>query len=221
MVDYGSTVLVSFETKSPWAVDSQSLRWSRNSPPVMETKQPLPCSLEPATWPHTEPSESTLHSHILLITTQWRHIGEWRHSSTHSLTLALDGGEWSASRPGHFAARERAPGTHWIGDWLGPRAGLDTVVEKKNHSLCRDSNPPIIRPVVQRYTTELTRLSMLYFSSDLAVKVLHAFFVSSLIWSSSYLVKNTNDEVPRYVVFLFPLFPFFRLKYSPQHFEKC
>jgi len=29
--------------------------------------------------------------------------------STHSLTSAPDGGEWSASRPGHFTARETAP----------------------------------------------------------------------------------------------------------------
>jgi hypothetical protein len=29
-------------------------------------------------------------------------LGEWRYSSTHSLTSALDGGEWSASRPGRF-----------------------------------------------------------------------------------------------------------------------
>jgi hypothetical protein len=27
--------------------------------------------------------------------------------------------------------RERAPGTHWIGVWVGPRTGLD-VVEKRN-----------------------------------------------------------------------------------------
>jgi hypothetical protein len=27
----------------------------------------------------------------------------------HSLTSALDGGEWSASRPGRFTPRERAP----------------------------------------------------------------------------------------------------------------
>jgi len=27
------------------------------------------------------------------------------------LTSALDGGEWSASRPGRFTPRERAPGT--------------------------------------------------------------------------------------------------------------
>jgi hypothetical protein len=48
-------------------------------------------------------------------------LGEWRYSSTHSLTSALDGGEWSASRPGHFTPRERVPGTHWIGGWVSPR----------------------------------------------------------------------------------------------------
>jgi hypothetical protein len=39
-------------------------------------------------------------------------LGEWRYSSTHSLTSALDGDEWSASRPGRFTPRERARGTH-------------------------------------------------------------------------------------------------------------
>jgi hypothetical protein len=38
----------------------------------------------------------------------------WRYNYTHSLSSALDGGEWSASRPGRFTPRERAPGTHWI-----------------------------------------------------------------------------------------------------------
>jgi hypothetical protein len=47
------------------------------------------------------------------------------------LTSALDGGEWSASRPGHFNPRERTPGTHWIGDWVGPSAGLDAVMRRK------------------------------------------------------------------------------------------
>jgi hypothetical protein len=36
--------------------------------------------------------------------------------------------EWSDSRPGRFTPRERAVGTHWIGGWVGSRAGLDTVV---------------------------------------------------------------------------------------------
>jgi hypothetical protein len=38
------------------------------------------------------------------------------------LTLALAGGEWSASRPSRFTS-----GTRWIGGWVDPRAGLDEV----------------------------------------------------------------------------------------------
>jgi hypothetical protein len=57
------------------------------------------------------------------------------------LTSALDGGEWSASRPGRFIPRERAPGTRWIGGWMGPRVGLDAVVKRKIPTPCRDSNP--------------------------------------------------------------------------------
>jgi hypothetical protein len=37
----------------------------------------------------------------------------------------------SASRPGRFNLRERARDTHWIGGWVGPRAGMDAVVKKK------------------------------------------------------------------------------------------
>jgi hypothetical protein len=43
------------------------------------------------------------------------------------LTLALDGGEWSVSRPRRFTLEKNATGTHWIGGWVGPRAGLDAV----------------------------------------------------------------------------------------------
>jgi hypothetical protein len=43
------------------------------------------------------------------------------------LTLALDGGKWSASRPGYFSSGERASGTHWIGGGVDPRAGLDDM----------------------------------------------------------------------------------------------
>jgi hypothetical protein len=43
------------------------------------------------------------------------------------LTSALAGDEWSASLPGRFTPGERAPGTHWKGGWVDPRAGLDDV----------------------------------------------------------------------------------------------
>jgi hypothetical protein len=43
------------------------------------------------------------------------------------LTSALVRGEWSASRPVRFTFRKSAPGTHWTGRWVGPRAGLEDV----------------------------------------------------------------------------------------------
>jgi hypothetical protein len=57
------------------------------------------------------------------------------------LTSALDEGEWSASCLGRFTPKERAPGTHWIGGWMGPRASVDTAVRRKIPNPCRDSNP--------------------------------------------------------------------------------
>jgi hypothetical protein len=33
-------------------------------------------------------------------------LGEWMYSSTHSMTSALDGGEWTASRPGRFTPQK-------------------------------------------------------------------------------------------------------------------
>jgi hypothetical protein len=76
------------------------------------------------------------------------------YNSIHSLTSALDGGEWSASRPSHFTLREGVPGTHWIGGWVGPRAILDVVVKRKIPSLSQESNPrtPIVQPIAQCYT---------------------------------------------------------------------
>jgi hypothetical protein len=54
------------------------------------------------------------------------------------LMLALDADELSASCPGRFTPREEAPGSHWIGGWVGPRAGLDAVVKRKIPSPCRE-----------------------------------------------------------------------------------
>jgi len=40
------------------------------------------------------------------------------------MIAALEGVEWPAARPGRTYPRER-PGTHFLGGWVGPRAGLD------------------------------------------------------------------------------------------------
>jgi hypothetical protein len=47
------------------------------------------------------------------------------------MTSALAGGQWSASRPGCFTPGKRALGTHWIGGWVYPRAGLDDMEKRK------------------------------------------------------------------------------------------
>jgi hypothetical protein len=51
----------------------------------------------------------------------WRRMGKRMYTST-----ALVGSELSASRPGRFT-----PGTHCIGGWVDPRAGLDDVEKRK------------------------------------------------------------------------------------------
>jgi disulfide bond formation protein DsbB len=43
------------------------------------------------------------------------------------MTLALVGGEWSASRTCRFTPGERAPGTQWIRSWVDPRADCDEM----------------------------------------------------------------------------------------------
>jgi hypothetical protein len=43
------------------------------------------------------------------------------------LTSILDEGEWPASSPDRFPSGEKASSTHWIGGWVGLRAGLATV----------------------------------------------------------------------------------------------
>jgi hypothetical protein len=62
------------------------------------------------------------------------------------LTSALVGGEWSASRPSRFTPSERAPDTHWIGRWVGPRTSLDAMEERKFLTLPGLELQPLCRP---------------------------------------------------------------------------
>jgi hypothetical protein len=70
------------------------------------------------------------------------------------LTSALVGGEWWASRSGRSTRGEKAHGTHWIGGWVGPRAGLDNVEKRKFLSLQVLELWPLDRPArsSSRYT---------------------------------------------------------------------
>jgi hypothetical protein len=77
-------------------------------------------------------------------------MGEWIHIF---LTSALVGSEWSTSRPDRFNTGERAPGTHWTGVWVGPRAGLDDVEKRKFLTLPGlELRPAVAQSVASRYT---------------------------------------------------------------------
>jgi hypothetical protein len=81
----------------------------------------------------------------------------------------LDGGEWSASCPGRFTPRERAPDTHWIGGGLGPRIVLDGVM-RQIPSSPEESNPRtlIVQPVVQSYIRRIiSEIEAIAFSETL------------------------------------------------------
>jgi hypothetical protein len=72
------------------------------------------------------------------------------------LTSALVWGEWSASLPGHFTPGETAPNTHWIEDWVDPRASLGNMQNRKFLTLPGLELPPfVVQPVASRYTGSL------------------------------------------------------------------
>jgi hypothetical protein len=58
----------------------------------------------------------------------YRGVDVWIHFF---FTLALVGGEWSASRPCRLTPGERALGVNWITGWVDPRVCLADVEKRK------------------------------------------------------------------------------------------
>jgi hypothetical protein len=79
------------------------------------------------------------------------------------LTSALVGGEWSASRPSRFTPGEGARGTHWIGGWVGPRAGLDDVEKRKFLTIPGLELRPLGRPARSQSLYQLRYPSSLFY----------------------------------------------------------
>jgi hypothetical protein len=64
------------------------------------------------------------------------------------LISALDGGEWSASRPGRFTPREIAPGTQWL---CGPQSRSGRYEEDTNLAPA-GNRTPAVQTVTRCYT---------------------------------------------------------------------
>jgi hypothetical protein len=76
-------------------------------------------------------------------------MGKWMYRHIF-LSSVLAGGEWSASRPGRFTLGENADGTHWIGSWVDPRAGLGDVEKILAPTGSRNPTSSVVQPVVSR-----------------------------------------------------------------------
>jgi hypothetical protein len=91
--------------------------------------------------------------------TPWRRLGERRYSCYSSLTSALDGGEWSASRTGRALHLRKEPPVP-IGQEAGwaPESVMTQRLEEKSFYLCRGSNPDrsVVQSVVRHYTDRST-----------------------------------------------------------------
>jgi hypothetical protein len=80
----------------------------------------------------------------------------------------------SASRPDRLTPGERAPGTHWIGGWVGPRTGLN-IVDKRNIFPPAANPNPAVRPVARRDATDTGVIRMectqlhIYFSLEICL----------------------------------------------------
>jgi hypothetical protein len=72
------------------------------------------------------------------------------------LTSALDGGEWSASRPGRFTTRENVPSIHWTGGWVYSIVGLDAVAKRKIPAPA-ENQTSVVQPVALLMINELSR----------------------------------------------------------------
>jgi hypothetical protein len=127
---------------------------------------------------------------LWLSTTPWRRIGG---TEVKLQTSASDGDEWSASRPGRFTPRERAPGTDWIGGWVDPEP-VWTRWWRENSQPLPGLEPPIIQPIAQSYTTELSRLLVgIAFSSEFETS--HFIILPIVLYgseTSSHILKEEH-----------------------------
>jgi hypothetical protein len=89
--------------------------------------------------------------------------GESRYSSYSFSTSALDGGEWSASRPGHTLALVKGPLVRIVEE-AGWAAELIWTQRLRGKILCvcrgSDLAHPVVQPVARHYTDWVTQLTL-------------------------------------------------------------
>jgi hypothetical protein len=115
--------------------------------------------------------------HLCLINWASRHKDEWGNGGIAPpfLTSAPDGGQWSTSCHGRFNPGARTSGTHYIGGWVGPRAGSKLWRREKSLDLAPVARRYTGSPFVQDWTSPISRVT----STRICKKRKHAGMVVS------------------------------------------
>jgi hypothetical protein len=95
--------------------------------------------------------------------------------------------------------RKISPGTHWVGGWVGPRAGLDAVSKRKIPSPRWESNPDhqIAQPVVSRHTDWAIPAST---NTFMGFQIPHACYMSRPChWPvhDTFFIPKIKDSLPQ------------------------
>jgi hypothetical protein len=116
----------------------------------------------------------------------WRRMGERRYSSYSNLTSALDGGEWSVSRPGRALPPGKGPPvpTGQEAGWA-PESVWTQRLKEKSSAPVRDRTP-IVQPVVRHYTAWATaaHVKEIGFQYSESIQVAQNMAQRGFLWTS-------------------------------------
>jgi hypothetical protein len=100
----------------------------------------------------------------------------------------------------HFNPGESTSGTHWIGGWVGPRAGLDSWARRKILCPCRASNPDrhARSKIVRHYTAWATAVIGAWGSGGISPRILNLSIIGKwmVIFSPRPLHHEGRTSVP-------------------------
>jgi len=89
----------------------------------------------------------------------------------------------------------KTPRTHWLGGWVSPRVSLDAVVRRIIPSPYQNSSLHIIQPVTRPYTTELSRLLMLW----ICFEILKTLTTTLFLTNDSHVISFLYTRFYRFI----------------------
>jgi hypothetical protein len=132
-------------------------------------------------------------------------MGEWTYRST-ILDLSTRC-EWSASLPSRLTSGERAHGTHWIGRWVGPRAVVDIMENRKFLTL-----PGLELRLLCRPARSQSLYQLRYPSSSLRHENLKSDIISYCYFRNIFFFLHQTSKHAFPMLIVWPLYVRFQMR---------